>query len=404
MLVGTPGVHRVLITPTVVRMTALLATSSADPGHANQRPPRDGLVRLWSPGTSDGSALAIRENTGTGKGTPLLFGHFAVWNRWTEIDSFFEGNFMERLAPGCMKKTIKDQRDAIRVLFQHGRDQTLGFKPLGAIDVLREDEEGAYYEVPLFRGIPEIIMDGLRENQYGASFKFRVIRETIRSDAKVSAENPKGLDERTIEELQLFEFGPVTFPAYQGATAGLRSLTDDYILDGMAHADPELVRMAASGVDLAGLIARRAGLTAARPVSSARSGGRPGESETTVGNESNASGPYEVREVEVDSAVPHGVYDEAGLLVAAFASPEAARAYAGALPAVTRDEGEEDVPKETPAAASTNEETRDSTPDAGATRETDEAPDNDSSNEGAAPVQGTTPLIGPEGYRESWRL
>jgi hypothetical protein len=34
------------------------------------------------------------------------------------------------------------------------------------------------------------------------------------------------------------EFGPVTFPAYAGATAGVRSLTDDYILRHL-FAEPE---------------------------------------------------------------------------------------------------------------------------------------------------------------------
>ncbi|HMF61353.1 MAG TPA: hypothetical protein VK595_13325, partial [Vicinamibacterales bacterium] len=41
--------------------------------------------------------------------------------------------------------------------------------------------------------------------------------------------NPHGLPERTVKEAQLMEFGPVTFPAYAGATAGVRSLTDDFL-------------------------------------------------------------------------------------------------------------------------------------------------------------------------------
>lgn len=367
-------------------MTALQATSVTDSGHANTRPPRDGLVRLWSPG------IEMRAPDASGTTSETLFGHFAVWNRWTEIDSFFEGNFMERLAPGCMNKTFKDQRDSIRVLFQHGRDQTLGMKPLGSIKTLRSDSDGAFYEVPLFRGIPDIIMDGLRENQYGASFKFRVIRESIRTDSKVSADNPKGLDERTIEELQLFEFGPVTFPAYAEATAGLRSLTDDFILDGMAHADPELVRMAANGVDFAGLIAHRVGLNATRPVTFNRVGGQVEESEQTV--DKNAS------------ATPHEVYNSEGTLVASFADEDQARAYKESLSTVTRETEAEETSTEAETEGSTETtavtETRDAAPDAGANGATEEASTDDKEN--AAPGQGSTPLIGPAGYRESWRL
>jgi hypothetical protein len=38
------------------------------------------------------------------------------------------------------------------------------------------------------------------------------------------------LKERTVKEARLMEFGPVTFPAYAGATAGVRSLTDDFLM------------------------------------------------------------------------------------------------------------------------------------------------------------------------------
>jgi len=45
---------------------------------------------------------------------------------------------------------------------------------------------------------------------------------------KRSTWNPDALPERTIRSAQVFEFGPVTFPAYVGATAGIRSPTDWY--------------------------------------------------------------------------------------------------------------------------------------------------------------------------------
>ena len=44
-----------------------------------------------------------------------------------------------------------------------------------------------------------------------------------RSDA-----NPDGLPERTITAMKVLEFGPVTFPANPGASAGVRSGTDDF--------------------------------------------------------------------------------------------------------------------------------------------------------------------------------
>jgi phage head maturation protease len=77
---------------------------------------------------------------------PTMHGHFAVFNRWTEINSWFEGNFLERIAPGAFKKTFREKTP--KVLFQHGQDPQIGDKPLGPIESLAEDETGAAYEVP----------------------------------------------------------------------------------------------------------------------------------------------------------------------------------------------------------------------------------------------------------------
>ena len=103
---------------------------------------------------------------------------------------------------------------------------------------MREDDVGAYYETRLFDGIPPLVMDGLRAGAYGASFRFRVMREEIVEPKEASEDNPGRLPERTIKEAKVMEFGPVTFPAYAGATAGVRSLTDILMLDRFL-ADPD---------------------------------------------------------------------------------------------------------------------------------------------------------------------
>lgn len=157
---------------------------------------------------------------------PTLAGHFAVFDSWTEINSAFEGRFLERIAPGAFDKTFKENRSNMRVLFNHGKDPTIGEMVLGPIRELRAEERGAYYEVPLMDGTPPMLVDGLRNGLYGASFRFRVIQEDFDHRAEESEHNPEGLPERTIKEARVMEFGPVTFPAYEGATAGLRSATD----------------------------------------------------------------------------------------------------------------------------------------------------------------------------------
>lgn len=197
---------------------------------AIEAPPRDELFRAYRPG------VELRDDSADG---PVMVGHFAVFNRWTEIDSLWEGRFLERIAPGAFRKTFREGRDAMRVLFQHGHDPQVGNKPIGSIRDLREDETGAYYEVPLLdaRYVTEDVLPGLRAGVYGASFRFRVIREEFVQEPKPSAENPAGLPERTVKEAVVREFGPVTFPAYPDATAGIRSMTDEMVLGRLAR-DP----------------------------------------------------------------------------------------------------------------------------------------------------------------------
>lgn len=170
----------------------------------------------------------------------LMHGHFAVFDTWTEIDSWYEGRFLERLGSGAFKKTMKEQRTSIKVQYDHGFDANVGDSPLGPIDELKEDDFGAYYEVPLLdtdynrdRILPllqgRLMSGGQRGSLLGASFRFRIVADEWNHEPGASEANPDGLPERTIREVRLYEFGPVVFPAYAEATAAVRSLTDHYL-------------------------------------------------------------------------------------------------------------------------------------------------------------------------------
>jgi HK97 family phage prohead protease len=202
---------------------------------------RDTVIRATGP------AVHFREEEDDAR--PVLFGHFARFNEWTEINSYFEGHFMERLAPGAFRKTFKERANQIRVLFQHGRDSELRDRPIGEPEVLREDEEGAYHESRLFDGLPEIVLSGLRAGQYGQSFKMEILREEFVEEPAASDFNPAGIPERSIKEVRLFEFGPVTFPAYGNTTPGLRSLTDEFVFEWLAK-EPQRARELIGATDL----------------------------------------------------------------------------------------------------------------------------------------------------------
>jgi HK97 family phage major capsid protein/HK97 family phage prohead protease len=200
----------------------------------DQRPPRDNLVRASRPGIElRADAAPVDGSIGT------LSGHFSVFNAWYEVNSMWEGHFLERIAPGAFKKTFAENRDGMRVTFNHGQDPQLGDKVLGPIEDLREDGDGAYYEVPLLdTSYNRDLLPGLKAGLYGASFRFRVMKEEFDQKPKESDYNPAGIPERTIKEVQVMEFGPVTFPASPTASAAVRSLTDVYAMRQFVR-DPE---------------------------------------------------------------------------------------------------------------------------------------------------------------------
>jgi HK97 family phage prohead protease len=185
------------------------------------------VIRAVAP-HSNPRGLALRGDGSESNGK-TLYGHFAVFNRWAEIRSYIEGAFLERVAPGAFLRTMHEDRDRMRVLFQHGLDPTIGNKVLGPIETLREDPLGAYYASPLFdTSYNADLSPGLEAGVYGASFRFQVTGEDFVKSPAASAYNPNALPERTIREVKLMEFGPVTFGAYPDATSGVRSLTDWY--------------------------------------------------------------------------------------------------------------------------------------------------------------------------------
>lgn len=163
-----------------------------------------------------------------GDGVPTMVGHFSTFNDWYEVDSLIEGHFLERVAPGAFRKTIAESRGSMKVLFNHGQDTTMGNQVLGDIEDLREDDIGPAYEVPLFDGVPTLIVSGLRAGAYGSSHRFTAEKDVWDNHPEPSDYNPAGLPERTITEARVYEFGPVTFPADPKADVGIRSTTDDF--------------------------------------------------------------------------------------------------------------------------------------------------------------------------------
>lgn len=174
--------------------------------------PREDLIRMV---VADKAALRAEGDDDA----RTLYGYAAVFNEDTTIDSW-EGRFVERISPGAFRKTLRERRDQVKVLFNHGMDPQIGDKPLGRASVMEEDATGLRVEVPLSRtsyndDLIALLADGALD---GMSFRMSVVR-----DEWTQPDDDQTLPVRTIKEVRLYEFGPVTFPAYSATVAGVRA-------------------------------------------------------------------------------------------------------------------------------------------------------------------------------------
>ncbi|MBT8241278.1 MAG: HK97 family phage prohead protease [Acidimicrobiia bacterium] len=195
--------------------------------------PRDDLIRMIG-----NAPIEFREDEDGGRtltGVPIVF------NEWTEINGW-EGNFLERIDPGALTKTLEERGDKVKVLFNHGMDPQIGDKPLGKPSRMDVKPDGLHVEVPLARtSYNDDLLELMRVGAIdGQSFRFSVKREEVNQRPERSSHNPQGLPERTVKELRLYEFGPVTFPAYEATTVGVRA-REAYMAWRQSHSDADPV-------------------------------------------------------------------------------------------------------------------------------------------------------------------
>jgi HK97 family phage prohead protease len=175
-----------------------------------------------------------------------LQGYAAVFNEWTEIDSW-EGTFRERIAPGAFKRTLGQRMPVLQ--FDHGSHPLIGSIPLGRITSIVEDDRGLKVKARLSDNwLVEPVRDAIRDGAItGMSFRFSV---PANGDKVVRGKD--GVLERTISEIALYEVGPVVFPAYEQTSVGVRSRQ---ALDALQDPEvrTEIARLLTNGTDLASL-------------------------------------------------------------------------------------------------------------------------------------------------------
>lgn len=177
-----------------------------------------------------------------------LDGYAAVFNRETIIDSW-EGRFREKIAPGAMKKSFRENPP--RVQFDHGHHPLIGSIPIGSVESVREEvdpvlapEGGAHIIARMHDNwLTQPVRDAIASGSVdGMSFRFSVVREEwhdhagkritdeddLRSQLRRTWMEEVPDDEllvRTLKELRVPELGPVVWPAYSDTSVGVRSQT-----------------------------------------------------------------------------------------------------------------------------------------------------------------------------------
>ena len=152
-------------------------------------------------------------------GKQVISGYSAVFYKAGDKGTEYRlwEDLVERIREGAFDRAIKEKHD-VRGLFNHDPNNLLGRSTSGSC-TYSVDKVGLKYEITVDPEDPDhqrVLAKIKRGDLTGSSFAFR--------PTKVTWEDNEGADSvRWIEDLNLYDVGPVTYPAYEASTTGLRS-------------------------------------------------------------------------------------------------------------------------------------------------------------------------------------
>jgi len=151
-------------------------------------------------------------------GKRRIVGYASVFYRDGDQGTEYEiwPGLRERIMPGAFERAIRERQD-VRALVNHNPGLLLGRTKSGTL-TLTADERGLKYEVdPPDTQVARDTMTSLkRGDMSGSSFAFMV------AEKGYEFREEKDFDVVEVRDVDLYDVGPVTFPAYAGATSGLR--------------------------------------------------------------------------------------------------------------------------------------------------------------------------------------
>lgn len=162
---------------------------------------------------ADTADVCLRDANGQ---TGMIGGYAAVYYDGTPATEYelWPGT-VERIMPGAFARAVGERDDA-RALFNHDTNMVLGRVSAGTLRLF-DDGRGLRYEIDpgetsVYRDVATFIK---RRDVQGSSFAFIVTDETPRKE--------NGVRIREVRGVELFDVGPVTFPAYESTSTGVRA-------------------------------------------------------------------------------------------------------------------------------------------------------------------------------------
>jgi HK97 family phage prohead protease len=153
-------------------------------------------------------------------GGKAIVGYAAVFHRDGEAGTEYRlgTDVVERIAPTAFTRALKEKHDA-RALFNHDPNMLLGRAGAGTLR-LSVDTTGLRYEIDLpdTQVGKDVATSIARGDLAGSSFAF-----AINGKEGQRFERGKEGDVRHILDVNLYDVGPVTYPAYEATSTGLRS-------------------------------------------------------------------------------------------------------------------------------------------------------------------------------------
>lgn len=155
---------------------------------------------------------------------PVLVGYGAVFYKAGDPATEYQlwSDTYERIMPGAFDRALRE--DDVRSLFNHDSNIVLGRNRAGTLK-LSVDEKGLKYETtpPDTQLCRDQVLTPIdRGDVSGSSFMFVPIRTVWVEEVREG----RTFYFRNLEDVQLWEVGPVVFPAYEGTTTGLRAAGD----------------------------------------------------------------------------------------------------------------------------------------------------------------------------------